>query len=281
MEYYGTHLSIKDGIINTINYCIDNNLKNCQIFLKSPQKIMNIKKISTLEEEILNNLIKKNKINLYVHSQYLINFCHNENKKEYTSLIVKSVIDDLNYNQNIKGVVIHMGKDTDNLGADIAFSNMKNNILKVLSQMKYNNNLILETSVKTKSDTCNFYKIETLAKLYNELEKPINIKFCIDTCHIFASGYDISTIKGFDDYMNLFDKRIGISKIELFHLNDSKNKCNSNVDRHENLLEGFIFKEKENVLKHIIAFCKKNKITFITETNESIEKEKQKIENLI
>lgn len=275
-NFYGTHLSKSNGILNTLNYSKSLNLTNCQIFTKSPQKFMKIKETSSIDIDLIESFIQKNNFNLYIHSQYIINLCRTD-----LNYAVHSVIEDLNYIKNSKGVVIHMGKDTQNLGENQAFNNMKNNILTILSNMKYDNYLILETSVKSKNDVCKFYSIESLAKLFNSLNKPKNIKFCIDTCHIFASGYNVSSINGFNDFIKNFDKLIGIENICLFHLNDSKTILNSNVDRHANLTEGYIFKNNKETLKYIINWCIKHKITFITETNEELEKELLFLENFL
>lgn len=275
-NYYGTHLSKANGILNTLNYCKSLNLNNCQIFTKSPQKFMKIKDSSIIDIELIESFIEKYNFNLYIHSQYIINLCRTDLK-----YATHSVIEDLNYIKNSKGVVIHMGKDTQNLGETQAFDNMKNNILAILSNMKYDNYLILETSVRTKSDVCKFYSIESLAKLFNELNKPKNIKFCIDTCHIFSSDYDVSTITGFNDFIKKFDNLIGIQHITLFHLNDSKTILGSNVDRHADLTTGHIFKNNVNTLKYIINWCIKHKISFITETHKELEKELIFLENIL
>jgi len=63
---------------------------------------------------------------------------------------------------------------------------------------------------------------------------------CVDTCHIFAAGYDLSGRKGYDATFSGFDAEIGLDKIRLFHLNDSKKPQGSRVDRHEHIGEGHI-----------------------------------------
>lgn len=66
---------------------------------------------------------------------------------------------------------------------------------------------------------------------------------CFDTCHAFAAGYDISTPEGYHAVMAEFDRRVGIEKIHLFHLNDSKKGLHSRVDRHEQIGQGAIGRE--------------------------------------
>lgn len=278
MEYlnnYGTHMSIKNGLLNVLNVLKNKNIKTCQIFTKSPQSFKRQIPLDILTKKTIEDYIKATDFKLYIHGQYILNLCRTD-----LSYMVKSIVDDLEYIGNSKGVIIHMGKDTQNLGKDIAFNNMKNNILNVLSHIKDNKCLILETSVKSKNDICNFHTIEGLSNLYNSLDKHSNIKFCIDTCHIFSSGYDISTINGFNDFILKFNSLIGIENIALFHLNDSKTKLGSEVDRHENLGHGFIFKNNLDTLKYIIKFCKTRNINFITETYLDLDSEYLYIKNL-
>ncbi len=63
---------------------------------------------------------------------------------------------------------------------------------------------------------------------------------CLDTCHAFASGYDLSNVAAVEKTANLIDSQIGLSNLYLIHLNDSKGKLGSGLDRHESIGEGTI-----------------------------------------
>ena len=69
------------------------------------------------------------------------------------------------------------------------------------------------------------------------MEDKNHIGVCLDTCHLNDAGYDMTK---FDDYLNEFDKKIGIEKIGCIHVNDSKNEINTHKDRHENIGFGTI-----------------------------------------
>jgi len=84
------------------------------------------------------------------------------------------------------------------------------------------------------------YKFEHIARIITGIEDKSRIGVCIDTCHIFAAGYDISTASGFESVMADFDRIIGIKYLKAMHLNDAKKECGSRVDRHECLGKGFI-----------------------------------------
>ncbi|OHB76427.1 MAG: hypothetical protein A2Z34_01900 [Planctomycetes bacterium RBG_16_59_8] len=63
---------------------------------------------------------------------------------------------------------------------------------------------------------------------------------CLDTCHIYAAGYDIATPKGYSRTMEEFDDLIGLERLLAFHVNDSKKGLGSRVDRHEHIGKGCI-----------------------------------------
>ena len=66
------------------------------------------------------------------------------------------------------------------------------------------------------------------------------VTFCLDTCHVFAAGYDLSSAEGYAETMASFERELGLSLLEAFHLNDSKKPLGCRVDRHENPGKGCI-----------------------------------------
>lgn len=98
--------------------------------------------------------------------------------------------------------------------------------------------LLFETTAGQGS--CVGYLFEQLGYLVKKTHSHLPIGVCIDTCHIFAAGYDITSKKGWDHTLDEFEKHIGLKYLKAFHLNDSKHPLGSRKDRHENLGEGFI-----------------------------------------
>lgn len=82
------------------------------------------------------------------------------------------------------------------------------------------------------------YKFEHLAHIINKTEDKSRIGVCIDTCHTFASGYDLRTFETYSETMEEFDKIVGFNYLKGMHLNDSKVKLGSHVDRHHSLGQG-------------------------------------------
>lgn len=84
------------------------------------------------------------------------------------------------------------------------------------------------------------YKFEHLGFLVDRLHRHLKIGICIDTCHLFAAGYDVSSRKGWDQVLEEFDQKIGLKHLYAIHVNDSMKPLGSRVDRHACLGEGEI-----------------------------------------
>jgi deoxyribonuclease IV len=81
---------------------------------------------------------------------------------------------------------------------------------------------------------------EQLSTIIRQLDDQKNVGVCFDTCHGYAAGYDVKTPDGFNRTLDMFEEVVGIEYLKAVHLNDSKGKQGSNLDRHEQIGEGFI-----------------------------------------
>jgi len=82
------------------------------------------------------------------------------------------------------------------------------------------------------------HRFEHLASIMERLEERRRVAVCIDTCHLFAAGYDISTASGYHRVMERLDHVLGLDLVRTLHLNDSKRGLGSRVDRHEHIGAG-------------------------------------------
>mgnify|MGYP001606797763 FL=1 len=111
-----------------------------------------------------------------------------------------------------------------------------NILLKKVSDFKLM--LLLETTAGQGSHLG--YKFEHLSEIIKMVDEKEKIGVCLDTCHIFAAGYDISNEYGYKKTFEDFNKIIGIDRLKAFHINDSKKELGSRVDRHEHIGKGKI-----------------------------------------
>jgi deoxyribonuclease-4 len=84
------------------------------------------------------------------------------------------------------------------------------------------------------------YRFEHLAWLLSHTPEGERLGVCLDTCHVFAAGYELRTLEGYTDTIETFDHVIGLDRLEAVHLNDSKGDLGSRKDRHEHIGKGHI-----------------------------------------
>jgi deoxyribonuclease-4 len=84
------------------------------------------------------------------------------------------------------------------------------------------------------------HRFEEIRAIIDRVEDRGRMAVCVDTCHIYAAGYDISTEAGYDDTLRAFDDIIGLDRLAAFHVNDSKKALGSRVDRHDHIGKGLM-----------------------------------------
>jgi len=110
------------------------------------------------------------------------------------------------------------------------------------------------------------YKFEHLAYIIARIENKDRIRVCLDTCHLFASGYDFRIRKTYKDTFEEFDKIVGFKYLKGMHLNDSKKELGTRVDRHESIGKGFI---GIDTFRYIMNDDRFEEISLILETPNS------------
>ncbi len=258
----GAHLNKRNGnFYSIIQDAIEIGTNVLQIFTISPQKFdFPLKHLKSDDTAKTKQLVQEHDIKLFIHSSYLLNFCDTKNNKRNAKVYAEDlqVADQL----GAIGCVIHMGKKKSDQTPDEALDAYVENLKFVLDKYTGDSFMILETSAGQGNDIG--VSIEKLAELYEKFAGyKRRIRFCIDTCHIFSAGYDISK-----EYFSKFDQLIGMDKVVLFHLNDSKVPLGAKKDRHENLQNGYIFKDVDK-LQLVVDMSKKYNIPMVLETHDS------------
>jgi deoxyribonuclease-4 len=92
------------------------------------------------------------------------------------------------------------------------------------------------------------HTFEQIAQIIHNVEDKSRVGVCIDTCHSFAAGYDLSNAQGFKSSFDHFDKIIGFKYLKGMHLNDAKKGLNSHVDRHDSIGTGLLGAETFKIL---------------------------------
>ncbi len=166
-----------------------------------------------------------------VHAPYIINLC-NENNFDFSVSFLKGEVKRVN-DLGVKYLVLHPGSHV-GLGIDKGIENIISGLNLVLDGV-LDVTILLETMAGKGSEVGS--TLEEIKRIIDGVNDKKHIGVCLDTCHLNDAGFDMSK---FDEYLDNFDKVIGIDKIGCIHINDSKNEINSHKDRHENIGFGTI-----------------------------------------
>ena len=136
------------------------------------------------------------------------------------------------------GVVIHPGTCTAGTEKD-ALRLIAESIRVALKSRPRRKTLVLLEHTAGQGRTVG-HRFEHLAAILDHLDGSPRVGVCLDTCHLLASGYDITTEEGYHRTFADFERIIGLDRLKVFHGNDSKKPCGSRVDRHEHIGDGCV-----------------------------------------
>ncbi|MEJ7483965.1 deoxyribonuclease IV [Staphylococcus hominis] len=184
--------------------------------------------------------------NIVVHAPYIINI-GNTTKPEVYELGVNFLQNEIERTQAIgaKDIVLHPGAHV-GAGADKGINQIIKGLNEVLTH-DHDVRIALETMAGKGTEIGRSF--EELARIIDGVTHNDRLSICFDTCHTHDAGYNIKN--DFDGVLNEFDKIIGIDRIKVVHVNDSKNEQGAHKDRHENIGFGYIgFDALNNVVHH-------------------------------
>jgi len=239
MKYVGAHVSSSGGVFNAPINANEIGAKGFAMFTKN-QKRWDAK---PLDEKTINKFKAKMDEFAYTadmvlpHDSYLINLGHPEIEKEEKSL--NAFIDELKRVEQLglKYLNFHPGSHLKKISEEECLEKIAKNLNIALKETD-SAIAVIETTAGQGSNLG--YKFEHLRDIIDMVEDKSRIAVCIDTAHIFAAGYDIRTKEAYEKTMAEFDEIVGFKYLKGMHLNDSKAKFASRVDRHHSLGEGEI-----------------------------------------
>lgn len=231
----GSHVSFnnKDQLLGSVKEAVSYGSNTFMFYTGAPQNTRRgeINDFVTLEAY---KLMKENNIELdkvIVHAPYIVNLANPDNM-EFSIDFLTNEVERCNL-LGMKYLVLHPGSSV-NVSREEGIAN----IIKGLNAILTNNNNIcicLETMAGKGNELGrNFLELKEIIDGVNFKD---SIGVCMDTCHLFDSGIDITD---FDKVLDDFDKQIGLNYLKCIHINDSKNIFYSHKDRHENIGYGNI-----------------------------------------
>jgi len=278
MNRIGCHVSIAGGIANAPQRAGDLGCEVFQMFSRSPQGGPAPKITLEIAEKFKNEMKKHGQKESYIHAPYYINFA--SSKKPIRSSSARIVREELERGSQIgaKYVMFHPGSAKDMDRKD-ALEITAEGVAKVLNSYTGTTELLLEISAGAGNVIGDrFEELNQILKYlkFKNSTAHQDVGICLDSAHMFASGYDIKTKDGFKKVVENIKRTVGLKKIKLIHANDSKIELGGHKDRHDHIGHGKIGEEGFVNLVSIFP-----NIDLICETeHDFVEKDMEKLKGL-
>ena len=234
MLILGTHMSIAEGIAKMAENVVKMNANTMQIFSRNPRG-SSFKNYSREEVECFQKIRRENQFGpLLAHAPYTMNLASaDERVYEFACMVIREDIARMDALQ-IENIVFHPGSHT-GIGAEAGIGNIVAGLDQAITGEE--NIMILLETMSGKGTEIGV-RFEELKKIRDGVKHPERIGVCLDTCHVFAAGYDI--VNNLDGVLEEFDRVLGLALLRAIHLNDSMMPFGSHKDRHAAIGEGEI-----------------------------------------
>ena len=232
----GAHMSVAGGVSKAVDRAVVHGCEALQIFTKNANRWQS-KPLDPSETKRFRKRIDETGITPAVsHASYLINLA--TTIPGLRAMSIEAFVDELDraHALGLLGVVIHPGTCTVGREED-ALRLVAEAVRRAFGARPRRRTMVLFEHTAGQGRTIG-YRFEQLAAIIDHLDGSPRAGICLDTCHLVASGYDLTTRTGYEDTFRAFEKLVGIDRLRVFHANDSKRPCGSRVDRHEHIGEG-------------------------------------------
>ncbi|MFX0062102.1 MAG: deoxyribonuclease IV [Candidatus Hermodarchaeota archaeon] len=234
----GSNVPTVGGLQVGFRYADDWGCECIQVYL-TPSRTWKVGELATSKISEFKKAWKNSKVRAVVsHVPFLANIA-SKNIEIREKAISRLIIEIERANKfEVQSLVLHPGSNPDNKkGLELIIKGL-NHVFDIVDADSSKFKILLETMTGQWNSIGE--QFEQLNYIIENIEKSENIGICFDTCHVFAAGYDIRGYKGYENILREFEKVIGLDKIQVIHLNDSKYELGSKKDRHCAIGEGLI-----------------------------------------
>lgn len=245
MIYIGNHLSASDGFLAMGKAALKLNANTFAFFTRNPRG-GSAKAINPEDAKALLKLCEENGFGpLVAHAPYTMNLC--SDKPDIRRFAAEMFAEDLERMEYLPGNFYnfhpgsHVGQGTDT-GIEVITGVLNSTLSEKKSTI-----VLLETMAGKGSEVGRNF--EEIKRIIDGIELKNKIGVCLDTCHVWDGGYDVSG--ALDEVLSEFDRVIGLDKLKAVHMNDSMNELGSRKDRHERIGFGKIgYEAFERIINH-------------------------------
>ena len=232
----GAHVGIGGGLSKAIPRALEIGANCIQIFVSAPQQWREPAHPDKEVQLFIDAYNQSNFRAIFLHAIYLLNPAAPNTELREKS--ISSIISYLHWGKRLgaQGVVIHLGSSSGTTREE-AEKNLVNSVKTALDNTD-EVPVLLETSAGTKNSLGSTF--DDLARILYKIGDTKRAAICLDTAHIWAAGYDLSSEDAVNQTFEEFDQKIGLDKLKLIHANDTNVRIGGGRDRHENIGEGII-----------------------------------------
>ncbi len=230
----GAHEGVAGGVSTAFARAEDDGADCLQIFTRNVRGWA-AKPLEASEVERFRAEAKRTRKPVAAHSTYLLNLCSDDHAIRQKSWDALAEELERCEQLGVRWLVFHPGSHCDEReGVKVVAEGMA----QALERSPGKARLLIETTAG--QGTSLGWRFEQVAAIREGVPSPLRrrVGVCVDTCHVHAAGYDIMTREGYEETFHELDRTVGLSRVEAFHLNDSKKPRGCRVDRHEHIGKG-------------------------------------------
>ncbi|MHC5537288.1 deoxyribonuclease IV [Singulisphaera rosea] len=257
----GAHMSIAGGHERAVRAARAIGFETVQIFTKNNNQ-WNAPPLTDSHISAFRSALVETGVGTPVaHNSYLINLASPDDSLWNKSIDAMTVELERCEALGIEDLVIHPGAHTG--------SGDEAGITRIVSAIDEIHRRLCGLTVKIDLETtagqgsCLGHRFEHLGAIVDRVEFPDRLGVCVDTCHIFAAGYSLGTAEEYDGTIEELDRAVGVGRVRVWHLNDSRRERGSRVDRHAGIGQGHLGLEP---FRHLINDARFFAIPMILET---------------
>ena len=251
---FGFHISIAGGFSKIVERALARGCETIQFFSRNPRgwkySPLNKKEV----EEFRSSVQSASLSPIFLHMPYLPNIA--SFKSKFYRRSIQSIATDLQRAEQLGAqyLIIHIGHRMES-SEDEAIEAVSRGINQAFEKVRNSVTLLMENTAGQGTEIG--YKFDQIKKIVDRVMENARLGVCLDTAHTFESGYDLSNKEGLEKTLEQFDKMVGLKRLHLIHLNDSKTPLGSRKDRHWHIgdgcigLEGFRNLVNHPLLKHL------------------------------
>jgi deoxyribonuclease-4 len=236
MPRLGAHMSIAGGLPRAVDRAKASRCEALQIFTKSVGQ-WRARELPAEEIALFRRRVEETGIRpVFAHNSYLINVAAAAPALRAQSIAALGQELDRAESLGLDGLVMHPGSYTS--GTEATGLRLIGDAIGRLLAKRPNGKTMVLLEHTAGQGTNLGHRFEQLAAILDRLDGSPRVGVCLDTCHLLTAGYDLCTDDGYAATFEEFDRLVGLGRIKVFHLNDSKKPCGSRVDRHEHIGKG-------------------------------------------